>query len=171
MGKLAGEPQQGGIPLAEPVLIAPGRQDVESIKRVANDLAAHPDRNRYVLVDDTDGVQVQLPASLVRVLVEAANQLAQGNSVAILHYEQELTTQQAADLLSVSRPYLIKLLENGQIPYHHVGSHRRIRMGDLFDYKRSRDRLRKDHLNEMVRVSESLGLYESDDFIKREPKG
>jgi excisionase family DNA binding protein len=171
MGKLAGEPQQGGSPLAEQVLIAPDRQDIELIKRVANDLAAHPDRNRYVLVDDTDGVQMQLPASLVRVLVEAASQLAQGNSVAFLHYEQELTTQQAADLLSVSRPYLIKLLENGQIPYHHVGSHRRIRMGDLLDYKRSRDRLRRDHLNELVRVSESLGLYESHDFMEREPKG
>jgi excisionase family DNA binding protein len=157
--------------LAEQVLIAPSRQDIQSIKRVANDLAAHPDRNRYVLVDETGRVQVQLPASLVQVLVEAANQLAQGNSIAVLHYEQELTTQQAADLLSVSRPYLIKLLENGQIPYHHVGSHRRIRMGDLLDYKRNRDRLRKDHLNEMVRVSESLGLYDTDDFIEREPKG
>jgi excisionase family DNA binding protein len=171
MGRLAGEPEQGGTPLAGQVLIAPGRQDIESIKRVAKNLAAHPDPNRYVLVDDADRIQVQLPASLVRVLVEAANQLAQGNSVAILHYEQELTTQQAADLLSVSRPYLIKLLENGQIPYHHVGSHRRIRIGDLLEYKRSRDRLRRDHLNEMVRVSESLGLYDSDDFIEREPKG
>lgn len=157
--------------MTEQVLIAPGRQDIETIKRVASDLAAHPDRNRYVLVDDTERVQMQLPASLMRVLLEAANQLAQGNSIAIIHYEQELTTQQAADLLSVSRPYLIKLLENGQIPYHRVGSHRRIRLGDLLDYKRSRDRLRKDHLNEIVRVSESLGLYESDDFIERKPKG
>ena len=155
--------------MAEQVLIAPGQQDIDTIKRVADDLAAHPDRNRYMVVDDTERVEVQLPTSLVRVLVEAASQLAQGHSVAILHYEQELTTQQAADLLSVSRPYLIKLLENGQIRYHHVGSHRRIRMGDLLDYKRNRDRLRKDHLNEMVRVSESLGLYESDDFIEREP--
>jgi len=85
--------------------------------------------------------------------------------------EHVLTTQQAADLLSVSRPYLIKLLENGQIPYHHVGSHRRIRMGDLLDYKGSRDCLRKEHLNAMVRVSESLGLYDADDFIEREPQG
>ncbi|WP_028962019.1 helix-turn-helix domain-containing protein [Sulfobacillus thermosulfidooxidans] len=155
--------------MAEQMLIPPGQRDVEILKQVAEDLAAHPDRNRYVLVDDDHRVEVKLPASLVRVLMEAASQLAKGNSVAILHYEEELTTQQAADLLRVSRPYLIKLLEKGQIRYHYVGSHRRIRMGDLLDYKRNRDSLRKAHVNEMVRVSESLGLYESDDFVEREP--
>lgn len=151
------------------MLIVPGQEDQNTFKRVADDLAELPDTNRYKLVDDAQGVQVRLPPLLVRILVEAASQLAQGHAVAILRYEQELTTQQAANLLSVSRPYLIKLLENGQIRYHHVGSHRRIRMRDLLEYKQNRDCLRRDHLNEMVCVSESLGMYESDDFIERAP--
>ncbi len=89
--------------------------------------------------------------------------------MSILHYEEALATQQAGDLLQVSRPYLIRLLEAGKIRYHLVGSHRRVRLGDLLDYKSTRDRLRKTNINEMVRVSESLGLYDSDDFDEREP--
>jgi len=134
---------------------------------VAGDLVAHPNTN-YVLGDE-QRVEVKLPAPPVRVLLEAARQLAKGNSVSILHYEEALTTQQAADLLRVFRPYLIRLLEEGKIRYHLVGSHRRVRVSDLMDYQSTRDRLRKDHVNEMVRMLESLGLYESDDFDEREP--
>ncbi len=155
--------------MPEQVLIASEKRHLETIKRVAGDLVAHPNQNRLVLMDDAQRNAVELPAPLVRVLIEAAKQLAQGHSVAILHYEEELTTQQAADLLRVSRPFLIKLLETGHIQYHHVGSHRRIRMGDLMKYKQNRDRLRKNRITEIVRVSESMGLYESDDFVEREP--
>lgn len=115
---------------------------------------------RYYLSDST-GRQVEIPPSVFRVLVEAARHLAAGHSVTIVHYDHELTTQQAADLLNVSRPYLIRLLEQGQLPYHMVGTHRRIRMRDLMEYKRRRDALRKELFKEMQRVSEGLGLYES----------
>ncbi len=153
--------------MADHILIGPEERDLETIKRVAGDLVANPDTN-YVLVDEQHS-EVKLPPTLVRVLMEAARQLAKGNSVSILHYEQELTTQQAADLLQVSRPYLIRLLEEGKIRHHLVGSHRRIRLGDLLDYKSTRDSLRTANIREMVRVSESLGLYEADEFDEREP--
>jgi excisionase family DNA binding protein len=153
--------------VADHILIGPEERDLETIKRVAGDLVANPDTN-YVLVDEQHS-EVKLPSALVRVLMEAARQLAKGNSVSILHYEQELTTQQAADLLQVSRPYLIRLLEEGKIRHHLVGSHRRIRLGDLLDYKSTRDSLRTANIREMVRVSESLGLYEADEFDEREP--
>lgn len=153
--------------MADHTLIGPEERDLETIKRVADDLVANPDTN-YVLVDEQHS-EVKLPPALVRVLMEAARQLAKGNSVSILHYEQELTTQQAADLLQVSRPYLIRLLEEGKIRHHLVGSHRRIRLGDLLDYKSTRDSLRTANIREMVRVSESLGLYEADEFDEREP--
>jgi len=159
--------RRGGSILADQILIEPDEQDLETIKRVAGDLVAHPNTN-YVLVDE-QRVEVKLPTPLVRVLMEAARQLAKGNSVSILHCEEAVTTQQAADLLQVSRPYLIRLLEAGKIRYHLVGSHRRVRLGDLLDYKSTRDRLRKVNISEMVRVSESLGLYDSDDFDEREP--
>ena len=153
--------------MPDQILIGPDERDLETIKRVAGELGANPNTD-YVLVDDRH-VEVKLPSTLVRVLMEAAIQLAKGNSVSILHYEQELTTQQAADLLQVSRPYLVRLLEEGKIRYHLVGSHRRIRLGDLLDYKSTRDSLRKANIREMVRVSESLGLYEADDFDERKP--
>jgi len=146
-------------------LIAPDEQDFDNIKKVADDLEANIGDKRYLLVDEANHIKIELPDSLFRVMVDVANQWAKGNPVAILHYEEELTTQQAADLLRVSRPYLVKLLENGQIRYHKVGSHRRIRMRDLLEYTNSRDSLRKANLNEMVRASEALGLYESDDFL------
>ena len=150
-------------------LIAPDDQDFYNIKKVVDGLETNPNsKQRYLLVDETNHVKIELPHSLFRVLMDVASQLAKGNSIAILHYEEKLTTQQAADLLQVSRPYLIKLLENGQIRYHKVGSHRRILMKDLLEYKKSRDTLRKANVNEMVRVSEALGLYESDDFAEEE---
>lgn len=123
--------------MSDHILIGPEERDLETIKRVAGDLFANPDTN-YVLVDEKHS-EVKLPPALMRVLMEAGRQLAKGNSVYILHYEQELTSQQAADLLQVSRRYLIRLLEEGKIRYHLVGSHCRIRLGDLLDYKSTRD--------------------------------
>ena len=149
------------------LLIGPEERDLETIKRLAGNLVANPN-TPYVLVDEQH-VEVTLPPALVRVLMEAARQLAKGNSVSILHDEQELTTQQAADLLQVSRPYVVRLLEEGKIRYHRVGSHRRVRLGDLLAYKSTRDGLRTAHLREMVRVSEAFGLYEADDFDEQEP--
>ncbi len=142
-------------------LIFPDSEETERIQRVNTQLTK-TERVKYLLVDREDGVEMELPRSLFQVLVQAAGELAKGNSVAIMHYEQELTTQQAADLLQVSRPYLIRLLEEGNIRYHMTGSHRRIRMGDLQEYKKVRDERRRANLREMVRVSESLGLYDTE---------
>jgi excisionase family DNA binding protein len=150
-------------------LIAPDEKEVLNIKEVARSLGSvAATEQRYSLVDQVSGEEIELPRALYLVLLDAAKQLAKGNSVAILHYEQELTTQQAADLLQVSRPHLIKLLESGQIRYHHVGSHRRIRLRDLLEYKKTRDARRRVNLQEMVRVSEALGLYDDDnqDFLE-----
>ncbi len=114
---------------------------------------------RYFLADSA-GRRMDLPASVFRVLVDVVRALARGYSVVVLHYDEELTTQQAADLLQVSRPYLIRLLEEGKIPYHVVGTHRRIYLRDLLAYKELRDRRRRDTLRELRRASEALGLYD-----------
>ena len=88
--------------------------------------------------------------------------MAQGHSITILHYDHELTTQQAAELLGVSRPYFVSVLEAGKVAYHMVGTHRRVYMRDLLAYKERRDTLRHEHLRELRRVSESLGLYDDE---------
>jgi excisionase family DNA binding protein len=87
------------------------------------------------------------------------DQLAQGRGVQILPKVTELSTQQGADMLNVSRPYLIGLLESGEIPYRKVGRHRRIRFEDLMDYMRRDDLRRRAAADDLAAISEELGLY------------
>lgn len=145
-------------------LIVPPANEAEQIDRLSRELLNPSKRAeaQYLLVDREQGIEMELPHSLFLVLVDAVRELDKGNSVAILHYEQELTTQQTADLLHVSRPYLIRLLENGMIRYHKVGTHRRIRLRDAQEYQRIRDARRRAELQKMVRVTESLGLYDGE---------
>ncbi|HUG14000.1 MAG TPA: helix-turn-helix domain-containing protein [Thermomicrobiales bacterium] len=106
------------------------------------------------------GRAYELPETVVRLLAEVVNALARGEAVSVVPVQQELTTQEAADLLNVSRQYLVRLLDRGDIPCHKVGTHRRISLGDLMDYKRSRDRARHQGFDELAQLSQELGLYD-----------
>ena len=107
-----------------------------------------------------DGEEILLPESLSSILHQIVSQLTHGNAVRVASIHEELTTQEAADILNVSRPYLIKLLEEGTIPFVKTGTHRRIRFNDLMEYKRYRDVERKHKLAELVQLSQELGLYD-----------
>ena len=107
-----------------------------------------------------DGEEVLLPESLSAALGQIVSQLMHGNAIRVASIHEELTTQEAADILNVSRPYLIKLLEEGTIPYVMTGTHRRIRFNDLMEYKRIREAERKRGLAELVQLSQELGLYD-----------
>lgn len=101
---------------------------------------------------------VVLPAPAIRLLGMLLAELAKGNTVTLMPQHAELTTQEAADLLNVSRPYLVDLLESGRLPFHKVGTHRRVRLADLMTYKRKRDAESEEALNELARLSQELDL-------------
>ncbi|MBI3970124.1 MAG: helix-turn-helix domain-containing protein [Chloroflexi bacterium] len=107
-----------------------------------------------------NGESMRLPDPLYSLLVRAVRELARGKAVTVVSVDSDLTTQQAADLLSVSRPFLIKLLESGAIPFHLVGTHRRIRLKDVLAYRERRSQERRAALAEMAREAQELGLYE-----------
>jgi excisionase family DNA binding protein len=115
--------------------------------------------NHSALLISPDGEQIQLPPSLFLVLKTIVSHLTLGRAVTIVPINKEVTTQEAADILNVSRPYLVKLLEQGDIPFIKVGTHRRIRLEDLMEYKERRDAERDKALAELTQLSQDLGLY------------
>jgi excisionase family DNA binding protein len=150
---------------AEPIdseLIAAPDADREALSRIGallsefgTDLSAS---NRATLVSPS-GEEIELPNSLAEVLRVAAQYLANDDAISIAPISKVLTTQQAADLLNVSRPYLIELLERGDLPFYKVGTHRRIRLSDLLAYRQLRDEHRRAGLRRLTQKSQRLGLY------------
>lgn len=115
-------------------------------------------RTVEVGVSGDDGVSITLPRQAFELLLELLGQMANGNAVTIVPVHAELTTQQAAEMLNVSRPFLVELLEAGKIPHRKVGTHRRVLAKDLLAY-RERDRAaRKEALRALTEEAEALGL-------------
>ena|ERR1700683_1756778 len=107
-----------------------------------------------------DGESRPLPDSLHAFLVELIGALQQGKCVYILQNQARLTTAEAANMIGVSRQFLVNLLEAGEIPYHKVGTHRRIYVQDLMRYKAKRDDRRKKILRDLVAAEVAEGIYE-----------
>src|SRR5258708_35728610 len=107
-----------------------------------------------------DGHQIPIPEPVHALLLEILKNLQAGKAISIVPEHQQLTTQRAANILGVSRPFLVGLLENGDIPFHMVGSHRRIYLRDLLDYKRRRDVARHEAINKMARTEMEAGTYD-----------
>jgi excisionase family DNA binding protein len=107
-----------------------------------------------------DGERLELPEAVFRLLKDIVRNMQLGRAIALIPENQQLTTQRAADLLGVSRPHLVKLLESGELPYHRVGSHRRIYLKDLLAYQKRRDVERKAALDRIAREAFESGLYD-----------
>lgn len=104
------------------------------------------------------GEPVEIPDAALRALIEVLQQIADGNDVAVLPVHSELTTQQAADLLNVSRPHVIKLIESGKLPHRRVGTHRRLRLSDVLTYKRIDDARRAEAADALAAEAQALDL-------------
>ncbi len=152
--------------LLEPLRLESDSADLarEAAARLA-DLLESETEDRSVLRLTAEGVSeavpMLVPVEVLRLFAGVLKQLAEGNAITIVPYDKELTTQQAADILNVSRPYLVKqLLDRGEIRFHRVGNRRRIRFQDLMTY-RKRDHERRERIaEELTREAEGLGLYD-----------
>ncbi|MGK7871938.1 MAG: helix-turn-helix domain-containing protein [Xenococcaceae cyanobacterium] len=115
-----------------------------------------------------DGEEIYLPESIYQILRQVTPLLAQGKGVTLVPQDHYLTTQEAANLLNISRPYLYTLLDKEEIPYTLIGTHRRIKVEDLLDYKTRRDSDRRKALNGLIEASQELGFYEAEKTDDRE---
>ena len=137
----------------------------EQLKELFRILESMPrqDRQRgdaaYQLIGP-DGQVFTLPESVFYLLERVIEVLAKGDAITVVPVHKELTTQQAADILNISRQYLVRLLDQGDIPFTRTGTHRRIRVQDVATYKRSRDKERLESLDELTRMSEQYGGYD-----------
>ncbi len=104
--------------------------------------------------------RVEIPESILDVIQQAADILCAGGAVSIIPYDTALTTQQAADFLGVSRPYLISILDDEGIEYSYVGTHRRIALSEIDRYRQRRDAERRNVLDAMTRDAFEMGLYD-----------
>ncbi len=101
---------------------------------------------------------LQLPAPAVKMLVRILEEMARGNAVTLIPVHAELTTQEAAEMLNISRPSLIQLLDEGKIEYRRVGTHRRVRFDALMAYKRQADAERRAALSELAAYDQEIGI-------------
>jgi len=104
----------------------------------------------------SDGEPIELPSAAIEALKLVVIALARGQSITLVPSDKDLTSQEAADMLRVSRPHLIKLLDRGELGFHLVGTHRRIRLEDVLGYRDRRRAERKAGLDELARLSEEL---------------
>lgn len=131
-----------------------------AMRRVKRYLATHAEERdiRVVVGGDADDT-LSVPRSAMELLAKVLAHMAAGQAVSVVPAHAELTTQEAAALLNVSRPFLIGLLDAGEIEYRKVGTHRRVRADSLMDYKRKDDQMRREVADELTELNREMGLY------------
>jgi excisionase family DNA binding protein len=142
--------------------IIPDKHDTDLAKVSSHVLGpvAEASGDVRLMVADASGVErtVQIPASALRLLFSVLSEMARGNSVSLIPLHAEVSTQEAADILNVSRPYIVGLLEKGEIPFRKVGVQRRVLFRDLMDYKARSDVDRQRALDALARQAQDLRL-------------
>jgi excisionase family DNA binding protein len=143
--------------------IEPGDVDAaiagRTARRIRDYLANHPDEDPLEIhIEGDDSEVLVIPRAGAAMLAQAFSVVEGGGGVALVPSDAQLTTQQAADMLNVSRPYLISLLESGKIDYTKVGRHRRVAFAALMDYKRHADQRSRAAADELGDIGQEIGL-------------
>ena len=142
------------MPTAEEVALAR-----ESGRTLSAYLQMRAETQQIEIFDDQGTAHpVRVPISALRLLVDVLTQIGQGNAVSIIPVHAELTTQEAAHVLNVSRPHLVKLLESKEIAFHKTGTHRRVRYQDVIAYKERIDAQRRQALDALAEQAQALGM-------------
>lgn len=139
-------------------LVTPTEQDGPGIKELQAFLCERAPRSAQLMAPT--GETVAIPESVYHALRRIVPLMARGTTIGLVPLHKELTTQEAADLLTVSRPFLIKLLDEGAIPYTRPGKHRRVRFDDVMAYRQQRGVERRTALNELSAIAEDYGDYD-----------
>ena len=143
-------------------IIIPSKKDTSlaelSSRVLATQIKSTRNPSIQILIEGKAQESVTLPATALRLLVDILVQMAEGNAVSIIPIRAELTTQEAAELLNVSRPYMVSLVESGEIPYRKVGSHRRILAKDVLAHKIKIDDARLKTLAELSEQAQKLKM-------------
>lgn len=145
-------------------LSLPAPYEIEAAVRGQRELAAYLSTKmevQKIAIQDADDNthQIELPTSSLTLLMSILGELANGNAVQVVPVHAELTTQEAANILNISRPHMVKLLEDGKLPFHKTGRHRRVLFADLMNYKEQRDNESRTAMQELTDLSQELGLY------------
>lgn len=137
----------------------PTEQETETVRHFSRQLARDIDSASRVLIQQADDpASVEVPKPVFEVLTRVLGIMAEGKAFAVIPLEKELTTQQAADMLNVSRPYLNKILDLGEIPHRKVGRNRRIKFGDLASYKEKQGHASRTALQELADQAQELNM-------------
>ncbi len=141
------------------VIDAPDEQEAKLAAESSRILAAIIGRGGEAQLRLVDGDEhITVPVTAIKMLVKILNQMAQGNAISIVPIHAELTTQQAADFLNVSRPYLIKLLDAGKIPHHKAGVRRKVYFKDLVEFKERTVEESKIALDKLTKQAQELNM-------------
>ena len=133
------------------------RQAEESSRTLAK--YTHADRVQLsIRASNGESDDLILPGHVLQILLDVMAEMAKGNAISLVPHHQELGTQEAANLLNVSRPHLVSLLENGDIPFRKVGSHRRVLLTDILSYQKDLYSLRSDALDELATLGQQHNM-------------
>lgn len=143
------------------ILHMPTSDEIDVAKQSSRTLSKYASVDRVQMsISGSNGESDQfvLPGYVMQILLDVLSEMSNGNAISLIPHKQEVSTQEAANILNVSRPFLVKLLEGGDIPFHKVGSHRRVKLQDVLSYKQRVDEQRNTALDELAELSQSEGM-------------
>ncbi len=142
------------------VVHLPTVQEAEEAKITSRALSkyAQSERLHLKIASNNESEDLILPGYAINLLLAMLTEMSKGNAITVMPIHAEFSTQETAELLNVSRPHIVDLLEQGKIPFRKVGSHRRILVNDVFEYKQRIDEARFKALDDLAAQAQDLGM-------------